>query len=328
MTYLGSLICAAWGSLYGEVIGCNWERLEPQTAVTIFELNTSGNSSETLFIADSARYFVSNRTKNVGAEENSSALVSAQPLDEKVSSATKAPVRNDFLPGENHLPRIFGLQSPFDYGFERWLTANARGFNNHLLMQVDIIGRKPAKVFDFGSYNDTKVALINGNLFPKVDFPIPPKIRMDFVGYLNPWPLFFAQDLVCRFRLSGHLCSLNEHVFGVVSGPFGLFESFYDRHQRRESDKHSRASSVKHEFRPPRHALLSVKVALFVFLLLLSSYLVFFGYKVADRGLDAFESGRKVYGFTLLITAALISCGSAFFLPWLIFGSGLAVSLP
>jgi len=50
--------------------------------------------------------------------------------------------------------------------------------------------------------------------------------------------------------------------------------------------------------------------------------------KVADCGLDALDGGRKVYGFTLLITATLISCGSAFFLPWLIFGSGLAQSLP
>lgn len=87
--------------------------------------------------------------------------------------------------------------------------------------------------------------------------------------------------------------------------------------------------SVEHQFSPPRHALLSIKIAGGLLSSAILIYLAHFGlFKVADRAFDAFERGRKVYGLGLAALAAIIAIGSAFALPWLIFGSGLFVGRP
>ena len=74
-------------------------------------------------------------------------------------------------------------------------------------------------------------------------------------------------------------------------------------------------------------AFLGVQVALFSVALGFLSYLIFFGYKVADRAFDAFERGKIVGGSFLLGSALLFSVGGSFLLLWLVFGSGLAPSV-
>ncbi len=136
----------------------------------------------------------------------------------------------------------------------------------------------------------------------------------------------FITKVSPNLRLA-NFSGLSRHEFGAISRPASVVEGSYYRKERNQGEHHGSNSGIEHPLSPLGHTFLSLKVAVFAALLCLSSYLIFFSYKIADRGFDAFESGRKVYGLIVLLAAVCVGVGSAFFLPWLVFGSGLAPSL-
>ncbi|MCA0870960.1 hypothetical protein LCL97_08995 [Seohaeicola saemankumensis] len=125
----------------------------------------------------------------------------------------------------------------------------------------------------------------------------------------------------CQLRLS-------DHVLRIVRSPPCMLKCLDDSDERDECKNNSGAGRKEHQLGPPRHALLGLKVSLVSALLGVFGYLIFFGYQLADRGLDAVECGRKVYGVGLITVATAISVGSAFLLPWLVFGLNLPPYLP
>ncbi len=138
----------------------------------------------------------------------------------------------------------------------------------------------------------------------------------------------FFSDSKCRLSGGGSRFGFSQHTLGVISRPARMMKGSEYRIQSECSKHDSSGCRPEHLLSPIRHLFLSLKVALFAALLGLGSYLVFFSYQVADRGFDIFERGRKIYGLGVLVFAAFLGVGSAFFLPWLVFSSDLAPSLP
>ena len=125
--------------------------------------------------------------------------------------------------------------------------------------------------------------------------------------------------------------SLHGHNHSGVSGPPRVLRSFYNSEESNEREDNSSQSCEKHAFCPKGHTHLGIKIASLAILMPLTLYLVFLGYEVADRGLDAFERGRWVYGGWLMLCAIVVACGSAFFLPlggyWFVFENGVETLL-
>ncbi|WGI21594.1 hypothetical protein [Amylibacter sp. IMCC11727] len=131
-----------------------------------------------------------------------------------------------------------------------------------------------------------------------------------------------TMQIGANLSLSDSFC-ISSDYFRTISGTSSVVKRSYDCHEGRKGEDDCGGRSIKHPLSPFSHALLGLKITAFAVLLGLSGYFVFFSYKIADRGFDIFEHGRKVYGFGVLLFAVALGVGSAFFLPWLIFGSGL-----
>lgn len=139
-----------------------------------------------------------------------------------------------------------------------------------------------------------------------------------------------AVNVCAHFRLPNLLCDFNA-FFGIVGGAARVMQCSDNGDERDERQNHSRGSRYEHPESPLGHSLLGIKIAAIALHLPLTLYLVFFGYKIADRGFDAFESGRRVHGVGLLIAATVVACGFAFFGvalgAWLLLDGGLEVIL-
>ena len=77
-----------------------------------------------------------------------------------------------------------------------------------------------------------------------------------------------------------------------------------------------------------RYFLLGLQICYVALLLLLTCYVVFLGYQIADRGVDHIvEGSRKVRGIILFWSGILLACGGGFFLPlagyWMAFEGGV-----
>lgn len=133
---------------------------------------------------------------------------------------------------------------------------------------------------------------------------------------------FYPRSVYSR----GTSSSFSKHIFRIVGSPSRMVKSSDNCKQRNNSKNDRSDSRIKHKLSPPGHAFLGFKITVLGILLTLGFYLVLFSYKIADCGFDTFESGRKAHGIFILVLAILIGVSSAFFLPWLIFGSGLSKS--
>lgn len=105
-------------------------------------------------------------------------------------------------------------------------------------------------------------------------------------------------------------------------------QSLPDEDYANTGNEHRREGCPKHSFCPKSHFLLGAQIAYITVFLPLTLSLVFFGYKLADRGFDAFDSRKKAVGVTRLLSGGLLIFGSALLLPyggyWLAFEGGLA----
>lgn len=105
-------------------------------------------------------------------------------------------------------------------------------------------------------------------------------------------------------------------------------QSLPDEDYTNTGNDYRREGCPKHAFCPKSHFLLGAQIAYIAVFLPLTLSLVFFGYKLADRGFDALDSGKKAVGITRLLGGGLLIFGSALLLPyggyWLAFEGGMS----
>ena len=104
-------------------------------------------------------------------------------------------------------------------------------------------------------------------------------------------------------------------------------QSSYNGEQGEKGQQDSTRSCPEHPFRPLSHAFLSGKIAGIVLYLTFTLYLVFFGYQIADRGLDCVERRGNLIDWILLAFGYFFTVGCALLLPvlgyWLTFDGGI-----
>ena len=100
------------------------------------------------------------------------------------------------------------------------------------------------------------------------------------------------------------------------NGASRIDEGPIDQPDAYSRDKHSSKSCPKHTFCPQSHVLLGLQVSYFAVLLPLTCYLIFLGYKIADCGFDALDTGQKIRGALLFWSGMLLACAAALVLPW------------
>jgi hypothetical protein len=132
-------------------------------------------------------------------------------------------------------------------------------------------------------------------------------------------------------RGDGVLFGFLKSLDGRFSGYSGMLKGSPDQNNTDRSHANRNSSRDEHPKGPMRHLLLGLKVCDVALLLLLTCYVIFFRYQVADRRLDALEARRKARGALLFWSGILLACGGSFLLLgaglWLAFESGLNLLL-
>lgn len=96
------------------------------------------------------------------------------------------------------------------------------------------------------------------------------------------------------------------HIFSGVGSSPGVMEGSRNQSQASQRDNNRSGGCPKHTFCPASHVLLGLQIGFVAVLLPLVFCFVFWGYYVADRGLDLIERGRKPLGFGLFLGSIIL----------------------
>lgn len=212
------------------------------------------------------------------------------------------------------------------------LRSNHNSFRSSVIREIKVVG------YRFAASDDNSVGMHHGFASGGVPGVLPNRseapsndvlvTKLDEPSRIYPLAKHIRASLgdshVLR-HFDSSICGgsgvlrLFQHAFSIVGGPSRMVQGASNQYQTGKSDHDSCSRGDGHPEGPKRHGLLGAQVAVIAGLLALTLGFVFLGYHVADRGLDTFERGRKVYGIGIFLLGALIGCGSGF----LIFGGGL-----
>jgi len=197
---------------------------------------------------------------------------------------------------------------------------NKRGSNN------GVVGWSLARIFD-RNFDGWRAVLPN-NLGETIHNKVGPQLPAGIGLFLLNSFDRIGVSLESGF---GSSSSFINHVLGVISGTAGMVQRSDKQSYAYQSNSSSNSSCPKHHFCPKSHIHLSLQIGFLAGLVPFVLGLIFWGYRLADRGLDLLERGRKFFGFGLLLgtviatpTLAIVLLSSGY---WLAFENGFLLLL-